>query len=271
MSLDNLNLNDEINQNKKHTYNSFRGSKINESKNHKYVTKKITVENLIECYNKGLLIIPDFQRQVNNSKIDQMKNSYLEDPESFNYLTNSLQIGQINNLDICETEQYRYLIDGQHRFFMYEQLYNEYSSNSEIIVNFITFTSAEEMKKQYLKFNADNSNIFFDISEIEKYEKYNRYLEFKKSLSGLYKKYFKQNEDKIYNIDEFIKKIETHDYLDYFEKITDALEYLIEKINLFMINIIKINLLNYLEIKKFRDLFKKKKSFHLKVITLSSG
>lgn len=41
---------------KKRGFNSFRGKVMNVSKNSKYLTKKITVENLVECYNKGLLI-----------------------------------------------------------------------------------------------------------------------------------------------------------------------------------------------------------------------
>ena len=56
-----------------------------------------------------------------------------------------------------------------------------------------------------------------------------RYQELGKALGKLYKKYFKSEEITIYSLDVFIKQLETREYLDYFEKIEDAITYINSK------------------------------------------
>ena len=69
--------------------------------------------------NKEIIIIPEFQRILNMDKIDLMISSYSNDPDYFNYLTNPLQIVRL----VEDKSELYFLIDGQHRFFMYKRLY----------------------------------------------------------------------------------------------------------------------------------------------------
>jgi len=98
---------------KKSSFNTFRGKTIRSTGNQKYSTKEITFENLVECFNKNILIIPEFQRAVSKDKIAKMKKSYLDDSEIFNYLTNPLQIASLKNMsDPAISSELYFLIDG---------------------------------------------------------------------------------------------------------------------------------------------------------------
>ena len=100
-------------QTKKKSFNTFRGRTIRSTGNSKYSTKEISFENLVECFNKNILIIPEFQRAVSKDKIAKMKKSYLDDSEIFNYLTNPLQVACLKNTsDPAITSELYFLIDG---------------------------------------------------------------------------------------------------------------------------------------------------------------
>jgi len=225
-----LNIDSELEENKKKSFNTFRGRTIRSSGNLKYSTKQISFENLVECYKKNILIIPEFQRDVSKEKIAKMKKSYLEDPEIFNYLTNPLQVARLKNTsDPLITSELYFLIDGQHRFYAYRELYEERSKNDHVYVNFITCETPEQMHKFYVNFNVDNPDVHFDINEIIGYQNYIKYQEFSKGLSKLYKKYFKTDNTAIYSLDAFVKQCENYEYLDYFDKIDEAITYLNSK------------------------------------------
>lgn len=215
---------------KKKSFGTFRGRTIRSTGNSKYSTKEITFENLVECFNKNILIIPEFQRAVSKEKIAKMKKSYLDDSEIFNYLTNPLQIACLKNTsDPSITSELYFLIDGQHRFFAYKEMYENSSIDGHVYVNFITCETPEQIHKFYMSFNVDNPDVYFDINEIIGYQNYIRYQEFSKGLNKLHKKYLKTDNDAIYSLDEFIKRCEKYEYLDYFEKIDEAINYLNSK------------------------------------------
>jgi len=80
-----------------------------------------------------------------------------------------------------------------------------------------------------MNFNVDNPDVYFDINEIIGYQNYIRYQEFSKGINKLYKKYFKTDVFGIYSLDSFMKQCEKYEYLDYFEKIDEAITYLNSK------------------------------------------
>lgn len=245
----------------KKTFNTWRGKKIRSTVSSKYTIKEISIENLMELYNSGVLIIPEFQRDVNKNKITQMIKSYRADPESFSYLTNPIQIAKL--VSNSETNLY-FLIDGQHRFHMYKQLYETEAIDGFVFINFITFETIEEMQTQYMKFNADNPDVYFDIGEIQGYQNYIKYQEFSKQLGKLYKKYFKSEDTEIYSLDAFIKQLEAREYLDYFEKIDDAISYLNSKNRSFCSAFYVDKSIDQYTNKKIQDLIKDKKIFSIK-------
>ena len=249
----------------KKTFNTWRGKKIRSTTSSKYIIKEISIENLIECYNKGILIIPEFQRDVNKNKITQMIKTYRADPESFSYLTNPIQIAKlVLSTDPSISTELYFLIDGQHRFHMYKQLYESEAIDGFVFINFITFETIEEMQTQYMKFNADNPNVYFDIGEIQGYQNYIKYQEFSKQLGKLYKKYFKSEDTEIYSLEAFIKQLESREYLDYFEKIDDAINYLNSKNRTFYSGFYKDKSIESFSNKKIQDLIKDKKIFSIK-------
>ena len=250
---------------KKQSFNTWRGKKIRSTSNSKYILKEISIENLIELYNSGILIIPEFQRDVNKNKINQMIKTFQSDPESFSYLTNPLQIAKlVIPSDPSVSSELYFLIDGQHRFYMYKELYETDAINGHIFINFITFDSIEEMQTQYMKFNADNPDVYFDISEIQGYQNYVRYQEFTKSIGKLYKKYFKSEEIEIYSLETFVKQLELREYLDYFEKNDQAINYLNSKNRSFYSKYYLEKSIELFKNKKIQDYIKDKKIFSIK-------
>lgn len=254
----------EVSGRKKQSYNSFRGKTIKATGNGKYVTKELTIENLIECYNKEILIIPDFQRIVDEEKIELMIETYRQDSESFNYLTNPLQIAKlVNTNDPSITTSLYFLIDGQHRFFMYKKLHEEFSINNNIYVNFIRFTSIDEMEAQYINFNIDNPNICFKSADIEDCQTKLKYTEFGKLLHKLYRKNFKNDDLYIHSLSSFLDELSKVEYLDYFAKIEDGIAFLNNKNKQFYDNYY-INRPLELYTKEEQKLIEDKKIFSLK-------
>jgi hypothetical protein len=80
-----------------------------------FISKEINIQNMIDCCNKNIIVIPNFQRLINNDKIEEMSKSYYENPELFNFITNPIQLVQLP-LELNNKHIY-YLIDGQHRYF----------------------------------------------------------------------------------------------------------------------------------------------------------
>lgn len=264
-----IDLTEEPNQlqtKKKSSFNTFRGKTIRSTGNLKYSTKEISFENLVECYNKNILIIPEFQRAVSKDKIAKMKKSYLDDSEIFNYLTNPLQVAKLKNTsDPSITSELYFLIDGQHRFFAYKELYENSSIDGHVYVNFISCETPEQIHKFYMSFNVDNPDVYFDINEIIGYQNYIKYQEFSKGINKLYKKYFKTDDIAIYSLDGFIKQCEKYEYLDYFEKIDEAITYLNSKNKSFYSEYYSnepIEKFNYN--KKVQEFIKDKKIFSIK-------
>jgi hypothetical protein len=228
--IENMEIEEDVIQEskKKFSFNSIRGKTI--KKTNRFCTKEITIENLIECYTKKIIIIPEFQRILNMEKIDLMLSSYKNDEEYFNYLTNPLQIVRLED---DSTELY-FLIDGQHRFFMYKRLYDLTKINGLININIINCSSIDEMYKIYMNFNIDNKDIYFNANEIEIYQINAKYIELRNILNSLYKKYFKINDNLIYSLEGFVKELKNYGYLEYFETIKESISFLIERNDIFI-------------------------------------
>lgn len=202
---------------KQYKYKSIRGETILKSKN--FIKKRICIQNLIECYEQGLIIIPDFQRQINEQKIEQMLNTFELDNDTFNFITNPIQLVYISDSD-------KYLlIDGQHRFHMYKRLY-DFDKIHDIFINIINETNIDKILNLYTKLNIDNPNTI----NIKTTVQYLQYIKLKNLLNDNYKKFFMENNESIYSLDEYIKLLENNSYIDNFENVSDAFYY-IQNIN----------------------------------------
>ena len=255
--IDELDVKPDIGNKKKISYNSIRGKTI--KKTERFCTKEITIENLIECFNKEIIIIPEFQRILNMDKIDMMIISYTNDPDYFNYLTNPLQIVRL----VEDNTELYFLIDGQHRFFMYKNLYENKHTNELVNINIINCKSIDEIYKIYLNFNVDNQDIHFNKDEIIDYITAEKYIYLRNMLNTFYKKFFKTNDSQIHSLEGFVKILTKLNYLDYFETIKESISFLNERNNLF---VKKYYDKEFIEIfnKKDADLIREKKIFSLK-------
>lgn len=213
---------------KKLSFNKIRGKTINKSSTGNFCTKEISIENLIECYNKKKIIIPDFQRLVDQEKINSMIKTYKKNPEYFNFLTNPIQLVKLIDNDTSNL----YLIDGQHRFFMYQQL-NIKSIDGYIYINIINCSTVNEMLEIYQNFNYDNQNINFDKDEILEFQLNSKYIVMRDQLQKSYKKFFKNTDNDIFSIEEFVKNLKLHEYLEYFDSVKDALLFMFERNDIF--------------------------------------
>lgn len=215
-------------------YNSIRGRTL--MSKDKFILKEVSIENLIECINKKIIVIPEFQRLVNTSKIDNMLRSYKDNPNLFNFMTNPIQLAQLT-IPLENITTY-YLIDGQHRYYMYKKLY-ENNINVSLKVCIIKCDTVDEMHDYYNKLNCDNKNNLFDSKEINKYQNIIKYVLLRNEIKKQYGKYFKNNDNYIYSLDEFIKILQNNNFLDYFENtesISNIIMYIIEQNNIFLKN-----------------------------------
>ena len=212
-------------------YKSLRGKTL--QINNKFMLKEVTFENINECINKNIIVIPEFQRLIDTNKIEKMYNSYKLNPNLFNFMTNPIQLAKLT-FDNLVTY---YLIDGQHRFYMYKKLFEE-NINVSIKICIITCDTVEEMHDYYNKLNCDNKNNLFNNVEIYKYQDINRYYLLRNEFKKHYCKYFKNNDSNIYSIEEFVKILQNNNFLQIFENyenlsISDFINYIIDQNNIF--------------------------------------
>lgn len=219
---------------KKSSFNSIRGKQI--KKTDKFLTKEISISNIIELKEKNIIIIPTFQRLVDQNKIDKMIKSYKDNPDYFNFLTNPIQLVKL--FEIESDTELLYLIDGQHRICMYQQLYKE-KINNLLFINIINCSSIEEMQKIYMNFNIDNKNIYFNFDEIKDRQSFDKNIYLRDQLYKLYKDNFKIRDDNLYSVEEFVKKITDISLLDYFDTINDMKQFIKDRNDIFYDNFYK--------------------------------
>ena len=221
-------------KNHEYKYKSLRGKTKYMAKSRKFTIKETTIKNLIDCFYQDIIVIPTIQREIDNTKIDNMILTYNDDSETFNFLTNPIQLVYMDNY-----EKYL-LIDGQHRFCMYRQLLESLliEEDFEILINITTTNDKEIIYKMYKHFNYDIQDEIKTIEEFKiDFKKIFKVLEYDK-FSNIncknIKKYFSQvNNQYIYTFDEFITILYDKNYIELFESVNDAYEYLIETNNIF--------------------------------------
>ena len=225
----------------KYKYKTIRGLTKYTSISEKFITKEITIQNLIDCHAREIIIIPIFQRDLNIDKVDNMIITYKKDKESFDFLTNKIQL-----VHMKEYKKYL-LIDGQHRFHMYKRLLDMHIINDtqKILVNIINCNSKEEIYEMYKHFNYD---IIDTLKQIDKNQetpipenmeqfriilKKLEYEKFSNIINDKYKKYFSTDSNYVYSLEKFIQILYDSDYIDLFESSKIAFDYLIETNNIY--------------------------------------
>ena len=115
--------------------------------------KKIDTKHIIEYLDKGIIIIPKFQRELEEDKIDSIENEFIERHKNDeNYL-----IKHGYTLSLCKIGNKKeiYLIDGQHRIEAMKRIYNK-GYNPDIIVRIQLCSNLEQMKTDFKQLNSNS-------------------------------------------------------------------------------------------------------------------
>jgi len=108
--------------------------------------KKVKISELINEY---CIIVPEIQRIIDISKVNEIIEYQLRELKEKNR-TNFLGVLSLNHLE----EKY-YLIDGQHRYRALKKMYEDYSHDIEIFAEIIDIESKVELKNNYIILNKN--------------------------------------------------------------------------------------------------------------------
>ena len=198
--------------------------KIIYSDKNKYELKLMTYHELVLLYEKGDIVIPEWQRTLDQTKIDQITKYAKSNPNFFIFQTNPIQIISLTN----DNGSYNFVIDGQHRLNAIIKNY-ELGVNNMIMVAYTYCSNLEEVANIYKMINIETPNMAIPFDEITKEFKQKSYIKLRQLLLEQYKEYFGTIKDKYrYSLDEFISKLRENKFLEYLEYVDlqETLEYL---------------------------------------------
>jgi hypothetical protein len=170
----------------------------------------VKLDTFVGYINNGTIVIPDFQRDQDEDKIEEIVNTYKDKKlKGRNWF---IEQGQIN-LCVIPMDGYNklYVVDGQHRIEAMQRLKrDDYLSDDVMTINIAKCNSLEEMKEFYSKLNI-NSNIPIIYNNIEDIFLVNELLKVKNALKQTYKSMFSRTKGinskaQFYHIDDFIDK-----------------------------------------------------------------
>lgn len=146
---------------------------------------------------------PNFQGSLNQDKINEMYEAYLQHPEYLRAKDN-ITVGVIDN-------EY-YIIDGQHRFELANEVckQNENKHNDFLIFNYYEFKTLDDANSLFEELNKDSiKNKQYISSDVFTKLIRNGLIDIYKTLNKLYKIFAKRKSKngRKYTIEEFVDKL----------------------------------------------------------------
>ena len=214
-------------------------------------------DNLYRAYTNKLILIPIFQRNIDEQKILEIKTNILENTEE-NWIIQQgvIIIGVIQGL----VTDNLYVLDGQHRLLAINSLYELKKNNIKIIVTFIRFDNIDKMKKYFVNINI-NSKIepiyTYFLDDIIK----TTILKTRKWLNDCFNNSFRKTKNKSeinhnYNLDEFIRLFTPDRIKLFFDKQNseyDNIDLLLDRI--IIVNLMVTDYINELQISNKRKYY----------------
>jgi hypothetical protein len=193
------------------------GIKINEKQN--CIEKTITFKQLTKDY-KLFLTLP-FQIELDETKIYEMKQAYLLNPDYLVYKNKIVVAIVSNNIN----EDYKlYIIDGQHRIEMAKNLFENNDINDYLTICYYKIDSDIKMKALFKEINRDSykNNKYISLDEFNEtlYDLLKNYLKTNYSL------YFPEKKSSInrrHSLSEFLNLLIDKKYFNQFDKIQDII------------------------------------------------
>ena len=209
------------------TLNTFKSSKygllISEKNN--YQVKTITFKKIVKLFEDLELHRPLYQTALDEDKVDQMVEAYLENPD-YLVFKNIITIAIISNK--------LFVVDGQHRLEMSKKIFEDNDINDYLTMCYFKIDTDDEMKKLFKEINKDSykNHKYVSLSEFES----SKYDLCKEYLTLNYKQYFAPNKTKyakLFTISEFLDKLVEIKYFDKFNNFDDIKTDIINKNSMF--------------------------------------
>tara|TARA_B100001758_G_C18400272_1_gene608556 strand:- start:765 stop:1826 length:1062 start_codon:yes stop_codon:yes gene_type:complete len=156
-------------------------------KEDKLILKKIEIKQIIDYIRNKKIIIPDFQRELQHDKIQEIINKFIQKHISGeNYF-----IAHGYTLCICKIGDKYYLIDGQHRLKSMEILYKQ-GYKIDIIIRIKCCDNIEQVKEDFRLLNM-NSDIPLLYTQFKNDFVQSMLISIKDTLKKEYNKSFNKN------------------------------------------------------------------------------
>ena len=128
--------------------NSIGGKEVHNNANTTF--KLIYPQQLVKAFQNNYIVIPTFQRPIDDTKVEEIKNNILN---SNDWL---IQQGFFTIANINDYNNKYYLLDGQHRYKAIESIINSNTPYSnQIFIMFIKFNNIEQMKEHFRTININ--------------------------------------------------------------------------------------------------------------------
>ena len=207
---------------------SLPGVKINEKQN--CIEKTITFKQLKKDENIFLRL--PFQIDLDVEKIQEMKKSYLANPDYLVY-KNKIVVAVVSNS--IDNDNYKlYIVDGQHRFEMAKELFENDDINDYLTICYYKIDSDIKMKELFREINRDSykNSKYISLDEFKE----NLYDLLKDYLRKKYSLYFPERKSSInrrHSLTEFLDLLVDKGLLNMFNNIEDIISYIENKNKLF--------------------------------------
>jgi hypothetical protein len=187
--------------------------------------KKMTYHELINLYNNGDIVIPEWQRTLDDNKVFKIAQYAKTNPNFFIYQTNPIQIISLSN----QNGTYNFVADGQHRLKAIIKNY-EYGFDNNIMVAYTYCSTIEEIANIYKMINIETQDMAIPINEITNEFRKKSYIKLRQLLNEQYKNFFGTNKDKYrYSLDEYISILRENKFLEYisYDDLEETIGYLL--------------------------------------------
>jgi len=168
------------------------------------IIKLVDSKMLVNAFNKNFLKIPQFQRDIDLEKINNIKNMITNNANNWLIQQGFITIGVV---DMCSDSYY--IIDGQHRFIAIKEIIeSNINYNHPICIIIIRFNTTQQMESHFATINTNTQiepiYLYFNNEVIR-----STILKVKDWLSNTFGKAFRKTKNKTdsnhnYHIDEFI-------------------------------------------------------------------
>jgi len=187
--------------------------------------KSVSFKTTTELINNNKLVKPLFQTDLDEDKVEEMMESFMEHPEFLLFK---------NKIVIAVTHKNWYVIDGQHRIEMARKLYEKDKINDYFIFCYFAIKNDEEMKLLFFETNKDSYKIskYISLNDFTQniYDELKEYFKLNKSL------FFADKKNKVnnkYTICEFLDKLTENKIFEKFNKVNDLINEIESKNTLF--------------------------------------